>query len=432
MKLFKDYDMYISKDKWRKIFLAVSIMTITLYIIAMIFSLCGSDYFILNYQNTNMDKIQMFLQDHKLYSLVSCLFLTLEFSIITSFVSKHIVKIYYPIAYYAFLILIAFLFPNINSIFYTSTIILTLLIPLIENLITTKKFDYRYIIRFLIAVGIVLILQAMILVIKAGYFDGQNHIMNLSAHFIYAIEYDIALSVILYTVLLYIDKEKGDSGLWATYHSHSSSSQTLKTSSQRLSWKNLSKKQKNKLIWFFTKLYFIQIFGFLVVMVLPFLVGKVFEFLVMYLSFAIARYILGFKYSLHFQNESLCLTVGAVVFGILTLAVPFFYVALIIAILLGIGLAVLLHLSYKYKGFWLFAKMAKPDKFATLYVIFNGNLSEQYILRTCKYHGIDKEDSYLIYDYMQGDKLFYLSKKYNYSIKTLDRKLNDAIDLLNI
>lgn len=432
MKFFKDDNLFIPFKKWRQVLTALSIMTLLLYIVAMIFSLCGSNYFILNYQNTNMDKIQVFLQNHKLYSLISCLFLTLEFSIIISFVFKHVVKIYYPIAYYAFLILIAFLFPNINSIFYTSTIILTLLIPLIENLILTKKFDYRYIIRFLIAVGTVLILQAMILVIKAGYFDGQNHIMNLSAHFIYAIEYDIALSVILYTVLLYIDKEKGDSRLWATYHSHSSSSQTLKTSSQRLSWKNLSKKQKNKLIWFFTKLYFIQIFGFLIVMVLPFLVGKVFEFLVMYLSFAIARYILGFKYSLHFQNESLCLTVGAVVFGILTLAVPFFYVVLIIAILLGVGLAVFLHLSYKYKGFWLFAKMAKPDKYAILYTLFGENLDEKYILRTCKHAGLTSQDCHIVYDYMAGEKISYIAHKYNYSVKSIDRILSEAIDLLNM
>ena len=285
--------------------------------------------------------------------------------------------------------------------------------------------------RLLIAQGISLLIQLMIYVIKAGYFDTTNHIMNLSATIIYAIEYDIALSVLLFTVALYIDKGKGDSQQWVTYQAQSGFSQTLKTNSQRLSLKKLTKTQRTKLIWLYVRLYLIQILGFALIMILPFVFGKVFEFLVMYLAFAIARYILGFKYSLHFKNEMLCITVGVVVFGILTLAVPFFYVELIIAVLLGVGLAIFLHFSYKYRGWWLFAKMAKPDKFATLYVIFEGDLSENHILRTCKFKGISNEDAKIVFEYMEGYKLSYLAHRFNYSVKTLDRKLNEAIDMLN-
>lgn len=75
MKLFKDDDPYISKRKWRQILLAMSIMTIVLYVIAMICSLTGSKYFILNYQNSQMDRIENFLHKHTLYPLATDIFI---------------------------------------------------------------------------------------------------------------------------------------------------------------------------------------------------------------------------------------------------------------------------------------------------------------------------------------------------------------------
>lgn len=437
MKLFKDEEIFMSRKKLKQVCLAVSIMTLLLYIVAMIFSLNGSTYFILNYQNTQMDNIESFMRAHGIQSLISAVFLVLEFSIIESFISNRMVKLYYPLILYGILVGLAFAFPTLPSIVYSLIIILSyLFIPIIENLITNKKFVLKeqamILLRFGIATIISLTLQGMILVIKAGYFDGVNHIMTMSAHFIYAIEYDIALSVLLFTAALYIDREKGDSESWAIYHTQSGSSQTLKTKSQRSSiWKNLTKRQKNRLIGFFIKLYLIQLLGFAIIMIIPFITGKVFEYLVMYLAFCVTRYLLGFKYSLHFKSETVCLTVGAVVFGLLTLAVPFFYVLLIIAVLLGSGLAVFLHLSYKYRGFWLFTQMAKPDKFAALYTIFEGDLSEQHIMRQCKYKGLDKETSRIVEEYMEGYKLSYLAHRFNYSVKTLDRKLTDAIKILN-
>ena len=438
MKLFnKTNSPYLSKLELRKIFLAISVMTLILYSIAMIVSLCGSDIFIVKYQNESMDRIEAFMTKHSIQSLLSWMFATLEFSIITSFITKKRCKWYYVVGYYIIPVIIAFIFPQIPSTFYTIlTIFFYVIVILIDSFVFKnehkgKKFGFEML-MLLISQVVAYTLQLMIYIIKAGYFSVENHRMTMSAHFIYAIEYDIALSVLLFTIALYIDKEKGDSGLWVTYHTQSGFSQTSKTKSQRLSLMNLSKKQKNRLIWLYVRLYLIQVLGFTFIMVLPFLMGKVLEFLVMYLAFAVIRYILGFKYSLHFKNEFLCISVGAVVFGIFTLAVPFFYVEIIIAVLLGSGLATFLHLSYKYKGFWLFAKMAKPDKFATLFVLFDGNLEKQYVLRTCKFAGISDEDSKIVFEYVEGNKLSYISHKYNYSIKTLDRKLNDAIDLLNM
>ena len=130
---------------------------------------------------------------------------------------------------------------------------------------------------------------------------------------VYAVEYNLALAVILFTILL-VYREKGARKLWTDTHSHGGSSQASKTQSQKsLQKKNLTKTQKRKIRLLYVRVYVTQICGFLLLMVLPFLLGKVLEFLVMYLAFAVVRYILGFNYSLHYKKESTCITVGVIV-----------------------------------------------------------------------------------------------------------------------
>jgi len=442
MKLLKD-SMYISRPKWKKLMLATSILLISLYIVAMIFSLCGNTYFIMNYQNDQMDRIESFLKQYQVYPLAMWFFTTVEFTIVLSFVIKRIPKWYYILAFYGIAMVVSALLPQTPTIFYQIyPFLFYLTIPIIEQIKDNHQDDLiiyyswkKYgiaVLRLVIGIAVTLIIQAMILVIKAGYFDGVNHVMNLSATFIYALEYDIALTVILYTASLYLYREKGDSKLWAMYQVPGGSSQTSKMNSQTSLEvkKNLTKTQRNRLRLLYAKVYLFQLSAFLLVMVLPFLVGKVFEFLVMYFAFCVARYILGFNYSLHYKKESLCITVGVLVFGILTLAVPFFYVDMILALSIGIGLAVLLHLSYKYKSFYLFNKIAKPDKFAVLYVFFDGNLDGVKVKNYCKMKGLDQLQTSLIYEFTQGNKISYLAWKHNYSQRMTIYKLDEAIEKL--
>lgn len=437
MKLFnKEEDsMYLTKRQWARLFIAFSIMVLILYAAAMIASLCGSKYFILNYQNEQMDRIESFLSEHKIMPLLNWVFTTIEFSIVTSFVLKKLPKWYYILSFYGLAMIVSATIPSMPLIFYTFyPFAFHLIIPMIDQLIENHRIVWKKylhcLIRLIVAVICVLILQAMILVIKAGYFDGQNHVMNLSATFIYALEYDIALSVILFTILL-VYKGKGDSGLWVTFQHHGSSSQTsMKPSQKSNTKKNLTKTQRNKIRLLYAKLYLSQLGAFLLVMVLPFLLGKVLEFLVMYVAFCVARYILGFKYSLHYKKESVCITVGVIVFGILSLAVPFFYVVLIIAVTLGIALAVLLHLSYKYKGFYLFAKMAKPDKFALLYTFFDGDIESHHVKIMCKHNGLDEFQTQIIIEFIEGNKMSVIAYKHNYSLRMINYKLDEAIEKL--
>ena len=430
----KNQPLLLSKTQWKKIFVAMSILTICLYIVAMVFSLCGSKYFILNYQNQQMDRIESFLRENKIMALVSWIFTTIEFIIVYTFEAKKFPKWYYILSFYGIAMLIAG-FVHVPTIIYQLyPFAFYLLLPIIEQLIESKKVNWKLyikeLLRLLIAIGVTFTLQLMILVIKAGYFDGVNHVQPLSAAFVYAVEYDIALSVILYTIVLLNDKEKGDSEEWTTSHNHGGSSQTSMTQSQPSLQKKLTKIQKNRLRWLYAKTYLIQLGTLLLILVLPFLLGKVFEFVIMYLAFAITRYILGFHYSLHFKKESLCVSASLIIFGILSLAVPFFYVVIIIAIASGCLLAIGLHISYKYKSMWLFNKVVTTDKFAKLYTFFDGNLNKNYVKMICIYHGLDYFQTCLIIDFTQGEKISYMAKCRNYSQRMLIYKLDEAIEKL--
>lgn len=200
MKLLKTDNPYLSKDQWRKVFLAMSIMTITLYAIAMVFSLCGSDIFIMNYQNTQMDRIESWLRERNLIALVQELFMTLETTIVLWFVLKRHPRWFYILPIYAIPLIIAYSIGYMPSMLQTGiTIFACVIIPIIEQLIENhqspykQKFSWRiygkHMLKLLVAIAVTLILQGMILAIKAGYFDGKNHLLSLSGYFIYTLEY---------------------------------------------------------------------------------------------------------------------------------------------------------------------------------------------------------------------------------------------------
>ena len=76
MKLFnsKEDSLYLTKTQWAKLFIACSVLVLLLYIGAMIASLCGSDYFILNYQNAHMEQIESFLRTYQIMPILNFVF----------------------------------------------------------------------------------------------------------------------------------------------------------------------------------------------------------------------------------------------------------------------------------------------------------------------------------------------------------------------
>lgn len=310
MKLFnsKDDKLYLSKTQWSKIFFALTWMMLLLYTIAMICSLCGSKYFIVNYQNQQLDNIEKFLTEYKILPLLNWIFTTIEFCIIISFILKKFPKWYYVLTFYAIAMIVSATLPQTPIIFYQIyPFAFYLIIPIIEQLIFDKRVDIKVysfsLLRLIFATVVSYLLQVMLYAIKNGNFSFNNNIQTISSAFIYAIEYDIALSIMLFSALLFY-KEKGDSNLWETFLKVGGFSRTSKKQSQTLSSrKNLTKTQISKIRRLYIRVYLTQLGAFLLLMVLPFLLGKVFEFLVMYFAFAIVRYILGFNYSLHYKKR---------------------------------------------------------------------------------------------------------------------------------
>ena len=436
MKLFKNEDgVYLTKEKRIKVCLAASIMTLVVYIIAMILSLSGIDTFVSTYQNERLDKIEEILRNWGIYPMATWLFSTVEYGIMSWFLVDKVPKWYLIIPYYGLMILIAVLLPEysmIISYFYTGLFyILVIVVDIVQNKGLTKKLFLNYLLRAAIIVAVSFVYQLIIFAIKSKVVPTENSVLPLSAVFIYSLEYDIALFIALYTIALCI-KEKGAIRLWATYQVHGGSSQTSTKQLQKSNRKNLPKKQRNKIRFLYFRTYLIQISCFLTVMVLPFLLNKVFEFLLLYLVFAITRYILGFKYSLHYTKESTCFTVGVIVFGFLTLIVPSFDINIILALIFGSGLGIFLHLSYKFKGMKLFLRVAAKDRYAELYVYFNGNTDPEYLKKMGKHWELTETEINILIDFMNKEKLSYLAKKYSYSEiyinKLLDKIMRKAFD----
>ena len=145
MKLFnsKEDKLYLTENQWKKIFIAASIMILILYVCAMVASLCGSQYFILNFENTQLDRIEEFMRTYHIQPLISFMFSTLEFTLILSFVLKRPTKIWYPLIFYGLRIGLAFAvkMPAFFNTVYPFLFYLT--IPIIEQVIENKQSPYR-------------------------------------------------------------------------------------------------------------------------------------------------------------------------------------------------------------------------------------------------------------------------------------------------
>ena len=116
MKILKTETPYLTKQEWRKVLLATSIMTLCLYAVAMVFSLCGSKYFILNYQNDQMDKIEAWLRARNLVAFLQDGFITIEITIVLSFVLQKKPRWYYILSIYAIPLATAYLIGSMPSI----------------------------------------------------------------------------------------------------------------------------------------------------------------------------------------------------------------------------------------------------------------------------------------------------------------------------
>lgn len=422
MKLFKieEDEKFLTRKQRKKVFLATSIMIIVLYLIAFTTSMLGGTYFLLDYHNARSDKIEEFLTKINVIDAVWWGFSTIEYTLILSFIINTKPKWYYILPFYAIPVAIYYLVGLPMWIQIVIPFLFYLAVPLIEN----KGFKWQPLVRLLIGVAISFALQGLIAGIKTGLVRDFNRELTFSESIAFQIEYDIALLTILRTVKLFLDKEKGTQVCENLGGFSQKSKKKLQTS------KVLTSKQVRKLRLLYLRITLLQLGAFLLVMLLPFLIGKVYEFLTMYFCFCVVRYILGFKYSLHFKKEWLCILVGVIVFGFLSLVVPNFAINLVLGVVFGVGLAITLHISYKYKSMTLFFKKVGKDRFAELYVIFDGNFELEYVKKMAHHYGLSDEETAILLSYVGGDKLSYIAYNFNYSTIYINKILDRIIDQL--
>lgn len=90
----------ISKREWTKVLGANLALLLLTYSIALVFTLCGSDFFLLNFHNDNLNAIEETLRGWGVFALVQIAFETIEATLIVSYVSKWKIKFWVPLAIY--------------------------------------------------------------------------------------------------------------------------------------------------------------------------------------------------------------------------------------------------------------------------------------------------------------------------------------------
>lgn len=421
--------MFIEKPKLCKILGLNLILMVVLYGIAIILTLTGHDYFITQYHNDTLQLIQDKLTEWHLIYFLESLFIVIESTIIQFYIIQKKPNIFVLVGMFiviglcqTFKLLPIWSYSLIITIFY-------LVLPLFYKEYRNKNY-WKPFVRLLIIMVVTFILQYVIKVIKGNLLEFKQDVIPLSLVFIFNVEYYLALALIISWLVL---MQEGVSKLW-TAGIHGGSSQTSRTKLWKSNPKtttNLTNKQKRKLRLLYARLFITQSLGFLFVMLFPIIIGKWLEFMIVYLSFALTRYVLGFKKSLHFKREIICISVAAVLFWFITLITPSFNIILIIAILYGVGLATLLHFTYRYKRLYLFKSVANKDRYAEFYMTLNADMSEHKVRITCNHFNISKDDTEMLVLYLcNKEKISYIVYKFKITEMTVNRHLDDILEII--
>lgn len=416
---------FISKSRLTKILGYNLLLLVILYIIALILTFIGHNYFISQYNNDTLQIVEEKLTEWHLIYFLSSLFTCIESTIVQFFILRKKPKWYVLLTIFiAFGLLQTFhLLPN--PAYAIILIGIYVLVPLLYKEYRSKNY-WHILIRIVVIMIITFILQYVIAVIRLNTIEIEQLTLPLSLVFIFNVEYYLALALIVAWLVLL---QEGVSKKW-TVLTHGGSSQISTTKSWKSNQKkNLTKKQKTKLRLLYARLFITQGLAFLFIMLFPIFIGKWTEFMVVYLSFAITRYILGFKKSLHFKREIICISVATVLFWLITLITPSFSILFIISIIYGIILAVVLHLSYRFKRLYLFKSVANKDRYAEFYMIMNADFSENKVKLYCNHFNLDETDSEILRLYLcEKSKISVIAYKFKITEMTVNRHLDDILE----
>lgn len=196
-----------------------------------------------------------------------------------------------------------------------------------------------------------------------------------------------------------------------------------KNSPKKTKISNLSPQAKKRLLKLKIKVATIQTTALIVTSLLPWFVGRPVEFSLVFASFCLTRFVLGFSHSLHFKSELVCITAGALLFWLLTFLTPSIEVCVIMAIIYGAVVALGFRLYWELHDLLLYHKAAKLDRYTMFYTVFKGNTTPKHIYGVMKAKDYLKDDIEIVQLYMDRVKVDAIAIEKNYSKRVIESRL---------
>lgn len=439
----------ISKKEWAKVLGLNLVILVAAYVAAMICTMCGSDFFLLDFHSDSLERAYSILKSGpNLYPLVTIAFSTIEEMAIVWYAAKKRIRWWFPVAFAAIFVSLDILF---NHVFQ----------PMLRYL--TAAMDYGFMafciiywqiklkdgrrgfahraLRLMIAIAVSFLLNGLIALLRMAYAKIWDiDLSSSAAYFALVVEYDLALVMALGFLTLVIPWEKkGGESEWATSQAVSGSSPTLTKSSPKNSpepkrnpsdFGFLTPAMKKRIRSAKARVVVTQTIALVLVLVAPWLFGKEVEFALVFVSFSLTRMALGFTRSLHFKSELVCVTSAGALFIALSLLVPDVKASIIIALCYGSFVAIAFRLYWELHDLMLYRRASKNDRYAMMYTAFKGDVSPRHIYGVMKSKGHPNEDISLVTEYMAGTKVEAIANDAGFARITVEKRLTRIADSL--
>ena len=420
----------ITKREWTLVLGANLAILLAAYAIALACTLSGSDFFLLNVHSEALESLEATLRGWNLNFAIGLAFATIEETIILSFVVFKRPRLWWVLAYVG--IFLAIYLPiDLTGNKLPSWITLAigcsyaLVLALIYGLRKPKE-AWKPLVRLGAAFILSFVLNNLISMLRTNLV-GIGLIKQGSLFFYLNFEYDLALGLALGFLALLITREKGEKKCKTSLDAGGSSMTSTNNSPKRAKNTNnkLPPKLQKRLRRIKAVTFATQFAAIIAISIFPAIIGKGTEYALMYVSFCATRIILGFRKSLHFKSEALCITTGALVFWGLTVLIPSTEAIIITSVAYGCGLALGFRLWWELHDLRLFRKATKRDRYAMLYCAFKGNPSPKHIKGIMRLRGYDDLDIRIITSYMQGLKVEAIAYDEGFARITVEKRLTE-------
>lgn len=433
-----DYDspLGISKREWAKVLGANLALLLIAYAVALIFTLCGSDAFLLRFESADLQRIEETLWSWNVYPIVSIALACAEIYIISCYAVRKPIKWYFIIGLFALKIIV-------NVAFTAAGATIPAVLPTLMNiafLIAMVCIEFKSerwwkpTLRAVIGLILSFILNGIISVFRENAAILFQKDLSLSVQLALSIEYDLALALALGFLTLLINWEKGAKPCKANPDASGSSPTSTRCSRKNSAKKNsinIPPKAMKRLMLLKAKVIAIQTVALVVISALPWFSGRPVEFTLLYLAFCMTRLVLGFSHSLHFKSELSCVTIGALVFWGLTYLAPSAEASIIISLAYGAGLALGFRLYWELHDLIMYRKAAKTDRYAMLYTALKGNTDPMHIRGVMRLRGHQEADEIkMVQMYMAKEKVDYIAQWLNMPLRSVDRRLTELAEEL--